>query len=223
MRILIVEDDPDIANCIKSALESEGFAVDITADGEEGSQLARTNDYDLVILDQVLPSRSGLDICRDIRAAKKTCYILALSVVSSVDKKVSVLDAGADDYLTKPFSLSELRARIYALLRRLPTLTSETLTSDGLSLETRRHVVHYRSKELKLTRKEFALLEYLLRNKGSVLTRALIMEHVWDMNADPFSNTIEAHILALRKKLSAAGAQDMIQTVSGVGYKLVDA
>ncbi len=220
MRILLVEDEQEIREFLKPALESACFAVDTAEDGEKGSQYARSNDYDIIILDNMLPKKTGIEVCKDIRTAGKQTPILMLSVIENTEKKVELLNSGADDYMTKPFSLQELLARVRALLRRPKPIQSETLEIKDIVLDTKRHLVTKKDKEIYLTRKEFMLLEYMMRNQGIVLSRGMIMEHVWDMNADPFSNTIESHILSLRKKLGDGGKNRLIKTVPGMGYKI---
>ena len=220
MRILVIEDEEGIAKFLKAGLESEYFAVDLAEDGEKGSYLAKTNDYDMIILDNMLPKKNGAEVCQEIRATGKNTPIIMLSARGEMGIKVELLNKGADDYMTKPFSLEELLARIRALLRRPHYVSSEVLTIDDLVMDTKRHVVKRGEKEIYLTRKEFMLLEYLLKHRDSVVSRGMIMEHVWDMNADPFSNTIESHILNVRKKISAKGKKNLIHTLPGVGYKI---
>jgi DNA-binding response OmpR family regulator len=221
MRILIIEDSKEITNFLKLSLEGEQFVVDVAEDGEKGSFWARTNDYDLIILDNILPKKTGLEVCEEIRKSGKTMPIIVLSVRSETLTKIQLLNAGADDYLIKPFSFEELLARIRALLRRPKVIESEILQVDDLTLDTKKCLVKRGKKEeIYLTRKEFMLLEYLLKNSGSVLSRGMIMEHVWDMNVDPFSNTIESHILSLRRKIDIPGKKKLIHTVSGRGYKI---
>ena len=219
MRLLIIEDESQIRNFLKQSFEAECFAVDAAADGSDGLQLALENEYDFIILDNQLPGRTGLEICADLRAKNKTMPILILSVNADTDIKIRALNAGADDYLIKPFSFEELRARIQALLRRPQALIGNSYEAYDIVLDIRRHTVTKDSQAITLTRKEFMLLEYLMRHRGTVLSRGMLMEHVWDMNADPFSNTIEAHILSLRKKLNIHESKDIIKTVSGYGYK----
>lgn len=220
MRLLVVEDEPEIKKFLSDALEAECFAVDTATDGEKGSYLGRTNDYDVIILDYILPKKDGVTVCKEIRESGKNTPILALSVKSETNTKVDFLDAGADDYLTKPFSLEELLARIRALLRRPQEITNEIFTIDNLELDTKKHTVKRGGKDIYLTRKEFMFLEYLLRNEGSVVSRAMLMNHVWDMEADPFSNTIEAHVLSLRRKIENKNMKKLIHTVPGMGYKI---
>lgn len=220
MRILVIEDEIKISDFLKKSLEAECFAVDVAGDGERGSYLARINDYDLVILDNILPKKTGLEVCQEIRKDGKNMPIIMLSVKAETSTKVELLNAGADDYLIKPFSLEELLARMKALLRRPHQIESEVLTIDDITLDTKRNIVKQGDKEVYLTRKEFMLLEYLMKNPGIVLSRGMILEHVWDMNADPFSNTIESHILSLRRKIDNKGKKKLIHTISGRGYKI---
>ena len=221
MKLLIIEDDSSIRNVLRMSLEASCFAVDTAEDGEEGSYMARTNDYDLIILDNVLPKKLGKRVCQEIREAGKTTPIILLSMKSEVLEKVAVLDAGADDYITKPFSFEELLARIRALTRRPKNLTEKILKIKNIELNTDRHMVLIDGVETELTKKEFTLLEYLLQNKEKVVTRGQIMEHVWDINADPFSNTIESHIVNLRKKIGDTHKR-IIKNIPGRGYKITE-
>jgi len=220
MRVLIIEDEKEISSILKIGLEAECFVVDMAKNGEQGFYLATTNDYDLIILDNMLPKKDGKSVCEDIRKDGRTMPIIMLSVKSEAMTKVDLLNAGADDYLTKPFSLQELLARVRALLRRPQKIESEIMTLDDLFVDTKRHIIKRGEVEMYLTRKEFILLEYLMRNRGVVLSRGMIMEHVWDMNADPFSNTVESHILNLRRKVDTKGKKRLIHTVPGRGYKI---
>lgn len=222
MRALVIDDDKDISSFLSSSLEAEAFAVDTADDGEKGSYLARTNDYDIVLLDLMLPKKDGGQICREIRASGKTMPIIMLSVASSSERKVDLLDYGADDYLTKPFSFQELMARIRAVLRRPKKIESDILQSGNLCLDSAKQRVTSRDQQVHLTRKEFSLLEYLMRNRGSVVSRGMILEHVWNEESNPFSNTIEAHILNLRRKLSLSKNHDVIHTIPGRGYMIDD-
>lgn len=203
------------------SLEAKCYAVDEAEDGEAGSYLARTNEYDIIILDNVLPKKMGKQVCQEIREAGKTMPVLLLSMKDTVDDKVSLLKHGADDYMTKPFSFDELLARINALTRRPPTLTETVLDVANITLNKERNQVFKSGKEIHLTRKEFSLLQYLLENKERVVSRGQILEHVWDINADPFSNTIEAHMLNLRKKIGDTKKR-IIRNIPGRGYKIVN-
>lgn len=220
MRVLVIEDEEKISRFIRDSLEAEFFAVDVAEDGERGSYYARTNDYDIVILDMMLPKKDGRQVCQEIRESGKTIPILVVSVKTSAMDKVDVLNDGADDYLAKPFILEELLARIRALLRRPSQIESDVLTVSDVVLDTRSGTVTRSEVSLSLTRKEYMLLHYFMRNEGIVLSRGMILEHVWDMSVDIFSNTIESHILSLRKKLNDMGKERLIQTVSGRGYKM---
>lgn len=222
MRILIVEDDKEIAEFIKLGLENESFAVDVAYDGEKGSYFARTNDYDLIVLDNSLPKKNGGEVCKEIRKAGKTMPILILSVHNSIDHKTTLLDIGADDYVTKPFSFRELISRIRALLRRPNKVEDSILVVGDLSLDVHKQTVIRDGKGIYLTRKEFSLLEFLMKHKGRVLSRGMLLEHVWDIGTDPFSNTIEAHIMNLRKKIHMGRKQELIHNIPGRGYTIDD-
>jgi len=219
MRLLIVEDQKSISDFLKSALEAECFAVDTSADGAEGLYLAKTNDYDLILLDNILPSKSGTQICREIRESGRHVPIIMVSVMDEVSRKVQILQGGADDYITKPFKFEELLARIKAVLRRPKIMENEVLKADDLILDFNRHYASRADQKIHLTRKELSLLQYLMKNQGLVLSRGMIMEHVWDINGDIFSNTIETHILNLRRKIDLPGKTKLIHTISGRGYK----
>ena len=220
MRILLVEDDENISKVLKMQLEAECFAVDVAHDGEQGSFMARTNGYDAVILDSVLPKKLGQEVCTDIRKIGKTMPIIFLTVSSEVANKVEALSLGADDYLTKPFSFAELLARLRAVLRRPAQTVSDILAFEDLTLNVGNQIVQRGQDQIYLTRKEFMLLEYLLRHKGGVVSRSELLEHVWDSSVDIFSNTIESHIVSLRKKLDGPRRKKLIHTVSGRGYKI---
>lgn len=220
MRLLIVEDNKDIIDFLKPSLKAEGFIVDVAQDGEAGSYMARTNEYDLVILDNVMPKKDGYEVCREIRKDGKYMPIILLSVKAEVEDKVKLLNAGADDYIAKPFSFEELLARIKALMRRPRKIENNILRVEDLILDTGSHTVKCGQKEIKLTFKEFVLLEYLMKNQGKVLSRSVIIEHVWDANTDLFSNTIETHIFNLRKKIRQGNKKEFIHTVPGMGYKI---
>lgn len=220
MKALLVEDEIGIINFLKPGLESEYFAVDVAMNGEEGSFMARTNTYDIIVLDNLLPKKTGGIVCEEIRRAGKTTPIIMLSAQGSTATKIDMLNKGVDDYLTKPFSLEELIARIRALLRRQSTIAHETLRVGDLTLDTKKHSAKRGTEQLHLTRKEFMLLEHLMRNKGLAVSRGILLEHVWDMAADPASNTVDSHILNLRRKVDLKGKRKLIHTVQGVGYKI---
>lgn len=219
MRLLLIEDDQDIARSVSLALKEANYVVDTAEDGENGLFQVRTNNYDLLILDYNLPRLSGREILKAIRDEKINIPILVTTVHSDVVDRVDLLNLGADDYLTKPFVLSELLARIKAILRRPEKIQSRVLTLNGLELDSDKFIVTKNDQRIFLSSKEFALLEYLLLNKGRVLSRQEIMEHVWDMNADPFSNTIEVHIGNLRRKIETQ-TEKYIYTISNRGYKI---
>ncbi|MDR3547678.1 MAG: response regulator transcription factor [Candidatus Pacebacteria bacterium] len=220
MRALIIDDEDGVRDTLSRHLRAECFAVDTARDGAEGSYLARTNEYDIVILDNMMPRKSGVEVCEEIRSTGRSMPILVLSVLGETRQKVHLINAGADDYMIKPFSFDELMARVRALMRRPKKLESDILVLDDIALDIKQQRVRRAGKIVYLTRKEFMLLEYLMRNPGVVLSRGMIMEHVWDMTSDPFSNTIESHILSLRKKIGDTGKERMIQTVPGRGYKI---
>lgn len=219
MRILIIEDDIDLAEQIRDNLETQSFAVDVSNNGENGSYLARINDYDVIILDNILPKKNGLDVCRDIRNADKNTPIIVISETENIQEKIRLLREGADDHIIKPFPFEELLARILALMRRPIIRHQPILNVDTIKLDCHSQSVTRGQKKVYLTRKEYALLEYLMRNKGSVVSRGMIMEHVWDSDADPFSNTIESHILSLRKKIGSKRKR-LIHNIPGRGYKI---
>lgn len=221
MNILIIEDDKEILNFLKPFLKSEGFVVDVAENGDDGLYKAKINDYDIIILDILLPGKDGRQVCSEIRSTGNHVPIIVLSVKGEISTKVDLLDIGADDYLTKPFSYVELMARVKALLRRSKSIKSDVLCVDDLILDTRRHVVTRGKTDIHLTPKEFFLLEYLMRNEDKVLSRASILEHVWDIDTDPFTNTIETHILNLRKKIGCKNKRELIHSISGMGYKIV--
>ncbi len=221
MRILLLEDDRDVGNFIASGLRREKFAVDWVETGEKGLMLAKVNDYDLGIFDIKLAGReNGIQVCRAVRACGKTFPVLMLSVANDVPRKVEALTMGADDYLAKPFSFVELMARVRALLRREKQIVGPKLAVDNLTLDTQSHAAARAGKPIALNRKEFMLLEYLMRNPGTVLTRTMILEHVWDMNADPFTNTVDVHMRFLRKKIDEPFKKKLLKTVHGYGYKI---
>ncbi len=220
MRILIIEDEKDMAATLRDLLK-KNYTVDVAYSGKSGIHQAKVNDYDLITIDVALPDISGLIVCETIRKEKILCPIIMVTAHHDPQEKVRAFDVCADDYLTKPFNFEELRARIRALLRRPRQLvTEEVLRIDSLELDPERRVVNREGQSVNLRRKEFDLLEYLMRNKGRVLTRSMILDHVWDNNVDPFTNAIDVHIKHLRDKIDRPFSKKLIQTVHGLGYKI---
>lgn len=220
MRILIVEDERRLSNIIKKGFIEDGFAVDQAFDGEEGQYLAEGEEYDLIVLDIMLPKIDGLELCNQLRKKNIKTPVLLLTAKSTTEDKVAGLDSGADDYITKPFSFVEFRSRVHALIRRSHQEISPVLTTDGLEVNPLKHIVKRDGKTINLTPKEFAVLELLLRHKGEVVTRTMIIEHVWDYNFDSMSNVVDVFVVALRKKIDSGAKVKLIQTIHGVGYKI---
>lgn len=220
MRVLIVEDDPNLAGFVQKGLREERFAVDWAHDGEEGLFMAEATPYDLVILDVMLPKLDGLTVCRRLRASGNLTPILLLTARGSVEDRVTGLNLGADDYLPKPFAFAELLARSRALMRRTGNEQTPHLSVADLELDPLAHRVWRAGREITLTNKEYALLEYLMRNPGRVLTRTAIIEHVWDIHYDGIANIVDVHIRALRAKVDREFSVPLIHTVRGVGYVL---
>lgn len=220
MRLLIIDDNQEIVDYLVPRLKKETFAVDSALEGNQGLYLAQTNSYDLIILDNTLPGKSGLEICYTLREEKATVPILLLSIKGEVEEKIKLLEAGADDYLTKPFSYPELISRVRALLRRPPLILATYLTCGNIHINSSTQEVKINNTLIHLTPKEFSLLELLIKHKNTVVSRGMILEHVWDINGDPFSKTIETHILNLRKKIDT-GKTSVIISVPGRGYKIV--
>lgn len=218
MRILIIEDEGKIAAFLKRGLKEEGYAVDVAADGEQGHFLASTEEYDLIILDLMLPEMDGISLCRKLRSEGNEVKILILSVRDKVKEKVLGLDAGADDYLTKPFAFEELLARVRALLRKREAGSPTKFQVADLSMDLLTHEVMRAGREIELTAKEFSLLEYLMLNAGTVVTRTMIAEHVWDVNFDTFTNVIDVYMSYLRDKIDRKFPKKLIRTVRGRGY-----
>ena len=219
MRILVVEDNPKIAEGIRKGLTENGFAVDVSLTGFEAEEMASTVDYDIVVLDLMLPDRDGTDVCRNLRRRKNKTPVLMLTALGSTEEKVAGLNAGADDYLTKPFEFEELVARIRAILRRGEPTESRTLRVHDLELDLYTRQAKRNEKKIELSNKEFALLEYLMRNPNRVLTRTQIGEKVWDMNFEPSSNVIDVYIANLRKRIDKDFDTPLIQTIKGAGYR----
>ena len=220
MRILAIEDETKVGSFIKRALEEESYAVDLCEDGAKGLELAFATNYDLVIVDLMVPTLPGLEIVKGIRQAKIQTPILILTAQSQVDQRVKGLDAGADDYLTKPFAIDELLARIRALLRRGATESPSVLQIDDLLLNPATREVTRGDQRIDLTLKEYALLEYLMRHTGRVLTRPMISEHVWNQDFDTFTNVIDVYVNYLRNKIDRGRVKKLIHTVRGSGYML---
>jgi len=222
MRVLVIEDERRLAQIIKRGLVEEGYAVDLAFDGEEGKFLAETEDYDLIILDLMLPKIDGLEICRELRSKGIKTAILILTAKTTLDDKVAGLNSGADDYLTKPFAFLELSARVAALIRRNHRIARPVLTAGDITLDPAKHSVKRGGRKIKLTPKEFAILELLLSRRGEVVSRTVLTEHVWDYNFDGMSNVVDVFVASLRKKIGDTGKKRIIQTVHGIGYQIND-
>ena len=221
MRVLIIEDEHKIAHALKKALQQENYAVDISYDGDDGQAMATTEPYDLAIVDWMIPGEyNGLDIVKSMRKAKIHTPVLLLSAKGTINDRTTGLDAGADDYLVKPFALEELLARVRALLRRPVEVQQTILTAGDLSLNTVTFAVKRGDKDINLTGKEFALLEYLLRNQGRPHTKETIISHVWDYNADVLPNTVEVYMKYLRQKVDDPFDTKLLHTSRGFGYKI---
>jgi len=222
MKILVVEDEERVAHFIQKGLKEEGHAVDVSYDGEDGGFLAEVNEYDLILLDVMLPKKNGISVCREIRERGVITPVLMLTARDSIEDRVRGLDAGADDYLIKPFAFDELLARVRALLRRQSENKTPTLRMADLELDPMTRLVTRGGKPIRLTTKEYALLEYLIRNQNKVLSRTRIGEHVWDMNFDPESNVIDVYISHLRNKIDKGQKLALLHTIRGQGYLLSD-
>lgn len=221
MRVLIVEDEHKIARALAKALEQETYAVDVAYDGDEGHAMATTEPYDIAIIDRMLPGEyDGIGIVKAMRDAKVHTPVLFLSALDSVKERTAGLDAGADDYLVKPFALEELLARVRALLRRPTEQQSDILVAGDLTMDTVTYSVQRAGKTIQLTSKEFALLEYLLRNQNRPISKAVIISHVWDYDADVLPNTVEVYVKYLRAKIDVPFKKPLVHTVRGFGYKL---
>jgi heavy metal response regulator len=220
MRILIIEDEKKVAKFIQQGLEEEHYAVDVANDGEKGESLALDQQYDLIILDILMPKKDGIAVLKSLRSKKVSTPVLMLTAKSAIEHKVEGLDSGADDYLTKPFAFEELLARSRSLLRRGAAEKSTLLRIADLQLDTVSHRAQRAGKHIELTAKEYALLEYFMRNIGRVLTRTLISEHIWNYNFDTGTNVIDVYVNHLRAKVDGGSDLKLIQTVRGVGYVL---
>lgn len=220
MRILIIEDDRELRQALQKALTDESFVVDTADNGEGGSYTARTNHYDLILLDYLLPGKNGDTVCKELRALQVHVPILLMSIKTSTLDKVNLLESGADDYLCKPFSISELLARMRALMRRPYKIEQTTFSLDDLTINRSAQEVSVAGERVYFTKKEYMLLDCMAQKCGQVVTRAHIIETVWDNEADPFSNTIEAHVRNVRKKIEEKHKKRYIHTIPGRGYKL---
>ncbi|GAC1437471.1 MAG: response regulator transcription factor [Chloroflexota bacterium] len=220
MRLLVIEDEPKLNRSLCRALREEAYAVDAATDGDQGEELATINDYDLIILDVLLPKKDGIAVCAALRAQGSKVPILMLTARDTVEDKVRGLDSGADDYLVKPFNMNELLARVRALLRRETVAKTTKLQVDSLVMDTTSHRVARGDAPIELTSKEYAVLEYFMRHPDQVLTRTMISEHVWDEEFDSFSNIIDVYIRRLRRKIDENFQPKLLHTIRGSGYLL---
>jgi len=220
MRILLIEDEPKVSALVKRGLTAERYAVDVTADGREGLEYTEAYPYDLILLDLMLPSLSGVEVLQRIRRNNQYVPILVLTARDSIDDKVKLFEIGADDYLTKPFAFAELLVRVKALLRRGPVNRSSTLRIGDLELDRLTQQVKRRGKRVELTAKEYSLLEYLMQNPDRVLSRNMIIEHVWDQSFDGITNIVDVYVRHLRSKIDEGTDNKMIRTVRGTGYMI---
>lgn len=222
MRILVVEDERKVSSFIRRGLEEERYIVETASDGEEGLVLALENHFDAIVLDVMLPKMDGYSVLRELRAAGKSVPVLMLTARGSMEDRVQGLDLGADDYLAKPFHFEELAARLRSILRRSTTEKTTKIQVGDLVLDLVTHFAYREGKEIELTTKEYALLEYLMRNRDRILSRSMIMQHVWKHNFDPESNIIDVYVKRLRQKIERPEAPPMIQSIRGVGYRMRD-
>lgn len=223
MHVLIVEDEPRVQHLVKRALEHDRHVVEIAGDGVSGLSLAEGGGYDAVVLDVLLPGLNGVEVCRRLRGANVSTPVLMLTARDAIEHRVQGLDAGADDYLTKPFAVAELQARVRALGRRKGEAETDILKSGALVLDRTRHEVSLAGEVVELSAKEFMLLEYLLRNKGRIVTRQQILDNVWGYDFEPASNAVDIYVHYLRNKLDRRNQKPLIRTVRGVGYGIEDA
>ena len=218
MKILVVEDDTATAKTVKDSLTAHSHVVEVATDGADGSFMGRSYDYDAIILDYSMPKKDGLSVCKEIRASGKTTPIIFLSMNSETDLKINALESGADDYMIKPFSMEELHSRLRAIVRRPTNQKINILRVDDLSMDVDRNIVMRGKSKIDLTNKEFCLLEYLMRNAGIVLSRGMILEHVWTADMDPFSNTVETHMRYVKKKICPGNKPNLIENIQSRGY-----
>ena len=220
MRVLLVEDNRRLSNSLKSSLTDDGYAVDVAYDGVEGQELAEMTPYDVIILDIMLPRRDGLEVCRELRNLRINTPILMLTARDAIEDRVKGLDSGADDYLVKPFAIDELHARLRALLRRESSDKTGLLTIADLVLDPAAHTISRNSVPIELTAKEFALLEYLMRNPNRLITRQMVENHVWSYDYEGASNVVDVYIRRLRRKIDEHYDLKLIETVRGAGYRM---
>lgn len=219
MRLLLVEDNQKLSSYMKKGLENNSYSVDCAFDGEDGEKQIIYGEYDLIILDILLPKKDGISVCRSIREKNINTPVLMLTAKVETEDKILGLDSGADDYLVKPFDFNELLARIRALLRRPKEKKEEIITAGDISIDGSKHTVRSADRVLELTLKEYAVLEFLIRNKGIVISREQLLEHCWDLSFESFSNIVDVYIKRLRKKMSPDNYEKYIQTIRGIGYK----
>lgn len=222
MRVLIIEDEHRLSNVVKKGLVEDGFAVDQAFDGEEGLFLGESETYDLIILDLALPKLDGIKVCQELRKKNIKTPVIILTAKITIEDKIKGLDTGADDYMTKPFSFLELRSRIHALIRRSKQQAQSKLSIADLEVDPLTHSVKRSGIPIQLTPKEFAILEFLLHHKNEVVSRTMLLEHVWDYNFDGMSNIVDVFIATLRKKIDGRNNKKLIHTIHGAGYKLSD-
>lgn len=220
MRILVIEDEKKVANFIKRGLEEERYEVDLATDGQAGLDFALANKYDAIVLDVMLPKKDGFTVISSLRSAKIATPVLMLTALGTTEDRVTGLDLGADDYLPKPFHFEELAARLRSILRRSSVEKSTKLTCGDLILDTVSHNAFRWGKEIELTAREYSLLEYLMRNKGRIVSRSMITQHVWQYNFDPETNIIDVYIKRLRAKIERPGSPKLLNSIRGVGYRL---
>ena len=222
MRALVVEDDPGIASFVRKGLAEASYAVDVAGNGYEGLRLGSAEPYDVIILDIMLPGRDGFSVLRELREREVRTPVICLTARDAVDDRITGLNAGADDYLPKPFSFAELLARMHAVLRRSEGLSTKPIVVADMTIDLLRRSVTRAGKRLDLTPREFAMLEYLGRNAGRVLTRTMLLEHIWDLHQDPLTNVVDVHVNRLRRKIDHGFDKPLLHTIRGVGYVLRD-